>query len=147
MCRFITIFQRLTHGLVRWLLLPVRLSKDARPLIRARGSLKYASNFWTIFPFPLSFRPQWGCSIMAELSWANFSWPCTVKSFLCLHIPPHLFIWFVGNKWPGLLKPPLYPSILFSHCCLSAFIPSSMLFLLYQGRPQLTYNKRHRILN
>lgn len=116
-------FQRLTHGLVRWLLLPIRLCKDARPLIRARGSLKYASNFWTIFPFPLSSRPQWGCSIMAELSWANFSRPCTVKSFLCLHIPPRLFIWFVGNKWPGLLKPPLYPSILPSSSLTAACQP------------------------
>lgn len=133
MCRFITIFQRLTHGHVCWLLLPLRLSKDARPLIRAKGRLKYASNFWTIFHFSLSFLPQWGCAIMAELSWAKFSWPCTVKSFLCLHTPLHLFIWFVGNKRPGLLKLPSLTS-LFSHCSLSAFIPSSLPFLWYQGR-------------
>lgn len=142
MCKFITISQRLTHGRGHWLLLPLRLSGDVRPLIRAKGRSKYASNFWT--HFPLFLLPLWGCSLMAELSWAEFSRPCTVKSFLCLHIPLRLFIWFVGKNQPRLLKHPLIPpsilpslTSLFSHCSLSAFIPSSSLCLWYQGRPQL----------
>ena len=116
-----TISQRLTHGRGRW------LSEFVRPLIRAKGRSKYASNFWTHFHFPLL--PLWGCSLMAELSGVEFSRPCAVKSFLCLHNPPfpypHLFIWFVGKNQPRLLKHPLTPpSILPSLTSLSvsAFI-------------------------